>query len=219
MLRIIYTNQVPLRDALVSQLKLEREEVETENEIITYKKSWWILVYNPNTRLDMILPTLLENWNPDIIYSPYLWRSIDMIHEIGDIILPNVFLSYDPKIATLDTAKIDTSLLNITSRFLTQYSEQKDYYVEDYGLSIGGIVVDGAPPDSELNTALMTTYEADIYIKESLDAAYAVASSDEVPSVILLGVLEWKVGVSSDTPIQQIARNMITTIRLMEEIE
>lgn len=140
----------------------------------------------------MILPIILENWDPDRIYLPYLGRSIDMLHEIGDIILPNVFMSYDEQVAQLDVDSDRVNIPKIDARFLEIYSEQKDYYIEDYGLSIGGIVTDKVPLDETINTALMMTYEADIYTEDSLDAAYTVTNGDLVPVLIICGIAKGK---------------------------
>ncbi len=141
-----------------------------------------------------------------------------MMHEIGDVILPNVFIPY----ASQKDTDTDTDTNEITgiseARFLEIYNEQKDYYVEDYGLSVGGIVVEKVPNDPELNTDLMMTYEADIYLTESLDAAYAVTSGDLVPALIICGIVEGKASKNeSGTPEQMAIRNMLTTIRLTED--
>jgi hypothetical protein len=139
-----------------------------------------------------------------------------MMHEIGDVILPNVFIPY----TTQKEADTNTDeIVGISgARFLEIYNEQKDYYVEDYGLSVGGIVVERTPNDPELNTDLMMTYEADVYIEDSLDAAYTVTSGDLVPALILCGIIEGKTSKNdSGTPEQMAIRNMLTTIRLTED--
>jgi hypothetical protein len=60
-----------------------------------------------------------------------------MMHEIGDVILPNVFIPYVAKIEQ-DEPDTENDIVGITgAKFLEIYNEQKDYYVEDYGLSVG----------------------------------------------------------------------------------
>lgn len=54
------------------------------------------------------------------------------------------------------------------------------------------MVTDKTPHDERINTALMMTYEADIYVENSLDAAYEVTSGDLVPALILCGIVEGK---------------------------
>jgi hypothetical protein len=80
--------------------------------------------------------------------------------------------------------------------------------------------VDRVPQDDSLNTALMMTYEGDIYVPDSLDSAYTVTLWDLVPALILCGITEWKKGKNDQgTPEQITIRNMISTIRLMEDEE
>ncbi len=220
MLRIIFTKNTIIRDTCVSVLWLARNPTEISPDFLIYQKWDWILVYSRELDIDVILPIILENWDPDRIYLPYLGRSIDMLHEIGDIILPNVFMSYDEQVAQLDVDSDRVNIPKIDARFLEIYSEQKDYYIEDYGLSIGGIVTDKVPLDETINTALMMTYEADIYTEDSLDAAYTVTNGDLVPVLIICGIAKgkkWK--NEAGTPEQITIRNMISAIRLTEEDE
>lgn len=222
MLRAIFTLDLNLRDQLIASLWLERNKTEISEDFVIYQKQDWLLMFSRENDIDICLPIILELWNPDILYIPHLWRSVDMIHEIGDVILPNVFLSY-----TVDDAPIPENASEDDefdphigeARFLSTYNEQKDYYVEDYGLSIGGIIVDMTPADPHINTELMTRYEWDLYVPASLSHAYDVAAGDQIPTVIIGAIIEWKVNKHMDgTPIQQATRNMLTTIRLMEEM-
>jgi len=208
MLRIIFTRNPIIRDTCVASLSLGRNPTEASADFIVYQKWDWILIFSKEFDIDIVLPTILDNWDPDRIYLPYLGRSVDMVHEIWDVILPNVFFSYSA----------NRWLESWDARFLEIYDEQKDYYVEDYGLSVGGIVVDKTPNDPELNTDLMMTYEADVYIEDSLDAAYTVTSGDLVPALIICGIMEGKASKNdSGTPEQMTIRNMLTTIRLTED--
>ena len=215
MLRIIFTRNPVIRDTCVASLTLGRNPTEASPDFIVYQKWDWILIFSKEFDIDIVLPTILDNWDPDRIYLPYLGRSVDMMHEIGDVILPNVFIPYVSQNETNE----ETGISGISeARFLEIYNEQKDYYVEDYGLSVGGIVVEKTPNDPEINTDLMMTYEADIYIEHSLDAAYTVTSGDLVPALIICGIVEGKASKNeSGTPEQMAIRNMLTTIRLTED--
>ena len=216
MLRIIFTRNPVIRDTCVASLWLGRNPTEASGDFIVYQKWDWILIFSKEFDIDVTLPTILDNWDPDRIYLPYLGRSVDMMHEIGDVILPNVFIPYAPPEET-DTD--EDEIIGISgARFLEIYNEQKDYYIEDYGLSIGGIVVERTPNDPEINTGLMMTYEADIYLTDSLDAAYTVTSGDLVLALIICGIVEGKASKNeSGTPEQMAIRNMLTTIRLTED--
>lgn len=218
MLRIIFIKNALLRDAFVASLSLSRNATEISEDFLVYQKADWILVYSRDLDINIILPTILDNWDPDRIYLPYIGRSVDMMHEIGDVILPNVFIPYVAKIEQ-DEPDTENDIVGITgAKFLEIYNEQKDYYVEDYGLSVGWIVVDHTPEDETLNTELMMTYEADIYVTDSLDPAYEVTAWDLVPALILCGIVEWKKSKNeSGTPEQMTVRNMLTTIRLTED--
>jgi hypothetical protein len=94
MLRIIFTRNPIIRDTCVASLSLARNPTEASVDFIVYQKADWILIFSREHDIDVILPTILDLWDPDRIYLPYLGRSVDMMHEIGDVILPNVFLSY-----------------------------------------------------------------------------------------------------------------------------
>ncbi len=218
MFRLIFTKNPTIRDVCVASLSLARNPTETSIDFLVYQKADWMLIFSREFDIDVILPTILDNWDPDRIYLPYLGRSVDMMHEIWDVILPNVFVPYIAKSESTLPSKEDDSTWILGAKFLEIYNEQKDYYVEDFGLSIGGIAVDTVPHDETLNTDLMTTYEGDIYIDTSLDAAFTVTSGDLVPALILCGIIEGKTGKNeSGTPEQITVRNMLTTIRLTEE--
>jgi hypothetical protein len=106
-------------------------------------------------------------------------------------------------------------------QFLTHLEEQKDYYVEDFGLSVGGIIVQNAPEkmNDELMTKLMLAYEADIYTPSDIQGSIEMVQDENIPSIILCGTVEGKIGKyqGTMTPVDFVIRNMITTIRLLED--
>ncbi len=220
MLRIIFTKNPILRDTLVNSLALSRNMTEVSESFQVYQKWEWILVFSREIDIDIALPIILDNWDPDRLYLPYIGRSVDMMHEVWDVIMPNVFMSYDPQVSLIDPDSEEVHTPDVWAKFLDIYNEQKDYYVEDYGLSVGGIVVDRVPHDESINTALMMTYEWDVYIEDSLDAAYTVTTGDLVPALIICGIVEWKKAQNeSGTPEQMVVRNILSTIRLTEDDE
>jgi hypothetical protein len=106
------------------------------------------------------------------------------------------------------------------TKFLEIYREQKDYYVEDYGLSVGGIIVDSVVDDTSdvMNERLMFAYEADVYLLESLSESYDITLSEVIPTVIAVGIVEGKSSKKIiENPKLATMRNIITTWRLMEE--
>lgn len=220
MLRIIFSRNPILRDTLVNSLALSRNMTEVSESFQVYQKWEWILVFSREIDIDIALPIILDNWDPDRLYLPYIGRSVDMMHEVWDVIMPNVFMSYDPQVSLIDPDSEEVHTPDVWAKFLDIYNEQKDYYVEDYGLSVGGIVVDRVPHDESINTALMMTYEWDVYIEDSLDAAYTVTTGDLVPALIICGIVEWKKAQNeSGTPEQMVVRNILSTIRLTEDDE
>lgn len=139
MISLIVHHNPDVRDSFVRALSLERKVEEAGKTLYQHGKWLYIALDTPIT--PEVYASLLEDYNPDALYLPTFGQSIDMVHEEGDIILPNVFLSYNPliEITNVDESNRDTFLGQ--ADFLESYNEQKDYYVEDYGLSIGGIAV------------------------------------------------------------------------------
>lgn len=168
MLRVLASSDAALRDALVSTLSLEKKE--EIPHVTTYRKGEWIFVFFSNVVTPIDMTWIAEAFLPDRVYLPYFGYSVDVIHEIGDVIVPNAFLSYDPSIEKILITKENRDTFSKNPRFLSIFNEQKDYYVEDYGLSVGGIVVDNSPrvPNDELSSKMMLAHEGDVYVQEFL---------------------------------------------------
>lgn len=135
MLRVIIAQDQEVRDAFLSVLSLERF-TEEEGEFFVYKREKWILIFNEKKQIKDIVDWTLENYVPERLYLPFFGESIDIVHEVGDIILPNVFLTYDPHIQEAEIYKENRDKFLGSGHFLEIFNEQKDYYVEDYGLSV-----------------------------------------------------------------------------------
>ncbi len=218
MLRVIFTSDASIRDSLTSLLSLEKKSQDIPGCIV-YQHAEWILVFSSERQLVDIFQLILEFFIPDRLYIPILGRSVDVVHEIGDIILPNVFLTYNPVIAETELNEENRDSFLGKAHFLELYNEQKDYYVEDFGLSVGGIIVDNAPTHmSEIDDKLMIAYEADIYSVDNLKDIYTVTLADEIPTILSAGIVEWKEPKNLNSkPIDHTMRNMLTTWRLLEE--
>lgn len=217
MLRLVFTEDSAVRDSLIRILWLERKEGGM-NGINLYQKNDWLLLFSPETSLSLLFANILEMYLPERLYLPTFGRSVDLIHERWDIILPNVFLSYNPLIETTELTKENQDSFLANPEFLTLIQDQKDYYVEDFGLSVWGIVVDKVPQNPELNDKLLQAYEADVYVEKSLSSILTLIKTDEVPIVLTVGVIDGKPwqrenGEITDTTM----RNMVTTWKLLEE--
>lgn len=157
-------------------------------------------------------------YQPDRLYLPHIGRSVDLIHERGDIVLPNVFFGYNPLIETTEIDKDNQDSFLWTPEFLELYNEQKDYYVQDFGLSVWGIVVDRVPNTPDIDGKLLQAYEADVYVESSLIPSVVFIKTDEVPTVLSVGIVagkQWR--HESGDIVDMTMRNMVTTWRLLDE--
>lgn len=219
MLRALVSPLPLVRDAFVRTLSLEKLE---ESPIATvYRLREWMFIFLHVELSSDVTHWLAATYLPERVYFPVFGYSIDMVHEVGDVIVPNVFFQYEKSVADTDITKDNRDSLVEMPRFLEIFDEQKDYYVEDYGLSVGGIVVDSAPasPSDDLMGKMMLAYEWDVYIEPSLVSAYDAVIEEQTPSVILVGIMQGKAHqkYADATPLDLAAKNIVTTIRLMEE--
>lgn len=219
MISVICTNDVRVRDGFANALSLEK--IEDTSTKIMYQKGKWVLIFFRGNFSPSDLDWITSSYIPDRIYLPYFGTSIDVVHEVGDIIVPNVFFTYNPKIESIEISEENRDSLIEWVQFLTHLEEQKDYYVEDFGLSVGGIIVQNAPEkmNDELMTKLMMAYEADIYTPSDIQGSIEMVQDENIPSIILCGTVEGKIGKyqGTMTPVDFVIRNMITTIRLLED--
>lgn len=136
MLTVILIQNPELRDALVSFVSGVRETNSTENAVF-YQKNNYIFAFSDKISLEELFSTTVEEYQPEKIFIAETGRSIDVDHEIGDIILPNVFLHFNKKILETELNNENRDSLMGEAKFLEIFDEQKDYFVEDFGLSIG----------------------------------------------------------------------------------
>lgn len=193
MIKVLFVTSPDVRDAFARTLSLQKKESAIA-DITAYQHMDWILLFSPKISFGDALKDILEFYDPDRLYIPYFGRAITAIHEIGDVILPNVFFAFDPRVIETEIGADNRDDFLLTPRFLETFREQKDYYVEDYGLSIGGIVLENLPEGIEdgYDDRLVLAYEADIYIHESLQDVYDAAVIDDATTIITCGVIAGK---------------------------
>lgn len=219
MISLILHHDPIVRDTFVRVLSLEKKITDIHGNTLYQKGKWlYLALTKPLAEADM--KALILEYQPENVYLPSFGRSIDMVHEETDIVLPNVFLTYDPLIESVEFSEGNRDGFLGQAEFLEIYQEQKDYYVEDYGLSVGGIAVDNVPSHvyEKHSDALMYAYEADIYLYESLRECVSIIRAEELPAIITCGIIE---GKKPKNPVASVldttVRNMVTTWRLMEE--
>ena len=210
MLLAIIITRAELRDALVSFVSGIKQTHSTDS-VTFYQKNNYIFVFSENTPIrDLYEKIILTD----------VGRSVDVDHEVGDIILPNIFFSFQKEILETEITSENRDNLIGKAKFLEIFDEQKDYFVEDYGLSVGGIIVENTPNDAELSGKLMTVYEADVYNENSTAEIVEIMTENLVPTIFLVGIVNGKIGKKSDeNPYKIVAENMLTTIRLLNDEE
>lgn len=168
MLSVLCSSDPSVRDTFANTLSLEK--IDDTPIAIVYRREKWIFTFLKSPLTEDHVHWIASSFLPDRLYFPYLGYSIDAMHEIGDVIVPNVFFSYAHDLADREVTEENRDTLIENPRFLETLHEQKDYYVEDFGLSVGGILVDSAPNtvNDALMTKMMLAYEGDVYISSSL---------------------------------------------------
>lgn len=219
MLTAILITNPELRDNIVSFVSGVKK-TNDNNGVIFYQKNSYIFAFSETISTRELFEITLSEYQPEKIFFVECGHSIDMDHEIGDIVLPNIFFTYNKNIENLEiTAENRDSLIG-EAKFLEIFDEQKDYYVEDFGLSIGGIVVENAPNNEEINDKLMMVYEADAYSNKNFSEIHSLISEEILPSIFIVGITEGKKHPTSQKKSGQIiAENIMTTIRLLADEE
>lgn len=217
MISLILTDDTRIRDSIVRDLQLEKSP-HPDGWARIYRRAGWILIE------DTLSPRTLKNialdYAPDHIFVPVLWESLSGEHRIWDIIIPHTFLKYNPLIEKSLITKDNRDTLIGEAFFLDYLGEQWDFLEEDYGISIGGIVLSSIPKDidDELATKLTLVYEADIMIEaDTLTLARDMEKEGITPS-LLFGVEKWKLvdipyGL---TPSEFAIKNLIKTMKLIQ---
>lgn len=100
MISLILHHDPLVRDAFVRALSLEKKTDIPEGSM--YQHGGWIFIALNQPISSELSESLVESYQPDRTYLPAFGRSIDLTHEEGDVILPNVFLHYDHHIRDLE---------------------------------------------------------------------------------------------------------------------
>lgn len=210
MIRSLFVHDKELAKAL--EIALNLEKIDTPHSFEIYKKWGWVIACGDD--ILHMKRTIQEEYDPDSFFLFHLGRSIDTEHEIGDIILPNVFFECNTKVCTTEITKENRDDFVQNPIFLEIFDQQKDYYVEDFGLSIWGIAVSKTISWDEHNDALMMAYAGDVYFEENLDDSIALAQDEHTPVLLLTWVLSGRKPSGLQNPYTRLAANCITAIKL-----
>ncbi len=219
MINVILINNPALRDVLVSSVSGIRQTNES-HDVIFYQKNNYIFAFSDKVKISELFAITLEEYQPEKIFFAETARSVDVDHEVGDIVLPNVFMNFNEKILTTDLTNENRDSLMGEAQFLEIFEEQKDYFVEDFGLSIGGILVDNVPLDADAEKLLMV-YEADVYSEKNFTEIYKLANNEIMPVTVIIGITQGKISQQhfEKNPLMLVAENIMTTVRMMNEDE
>lgn len=135
MIHVIITQNQCIRDVLVTEYGLSRVE-----NMETYRSNGIIVVYRESLD-ETIISHVIEEYVADTIWIVGVARVVSNEHELGDIVMPNVFLKYDHEIDGVEFNKENQDSFLHDPFFLHHYEEQSDLDFESFGLSIGGIAV------------------------------------------------------------------------------
>lgn len=191
MLTAIILTDANLRDALVSFVSGIKQTHENQ-DVIFYQKNTFIFAFSSKLSHREIFEKVLHEFQPEKVFFAEIGRSIDVDHEIGDVILPNIFFEFNKKLVEIELDATNRDAIIKNPQFLEIFEEQKDYYVEDFGLSIGGIIVSETPNNPDLNEKLMMAYEADAYSEKNFSEIAEIISENTIPSILLVGITEGK---------------------------
>lgn len=218
MLTAIILTESTLRDAIVGLSSGIKKTHDHEN-VAFYQKNSNIFAFSAELPIEKLYTLTIEEFQPEKIFIVQSGRSVDVDHEVGDVILPNIFFSFDEKILNTEITSENRDSLIGKAEFLEIFDEQKDYYVENYGLSVGGIAVENVPETADAE-ALMSVYEADVYLTKPLKNIANIIRENTLPTLLLVGITEGKLPRNSGTNhILYTAENIITTMRLIGEEE
>lgn len=131
MISLILHHDPIVRDAFVRVLSLEKK-IQDESGNTLYQRGKWLFVSLAKPIAEIEITDLIANYQPDNIYLPSFGTSIDLVHEETDIVLPNVFLTYNTAIEAIEFGEQNRDNFLGQAEFLEIYNEQKDYYVEDF---------------------------------------------------------------------------------------
>jgi hypothetical protein len=146
-------------------------------------------MYAPKISEELLLASITA-FNPDKIWIISTAHIIDNEHHDGDIVMPNVFLKYEPSIEHVEFNEENRDSYLHDPLFLHHYSEQADVNFEVFGLSIGGICVSRSEGMGLVDREQVEfAYQADCIDELSydiIDAAKRLEKSESVYPMLLM---------------------------------
>jgi hypothetical protein len=136
MIHLLLTQSTAIRDACIAHYGLHPHA--TDNH--TFQSGGTILVFR-DTLTPEILHEVTEAYVAEKIWVLVPSRIVSTEHEIGDIVMPNVFLRYSHEIDEVEFTRNNRDEYLSDPLFLHHFEEQSDLDFETFGLSIGGICV------------------------------------------------------------------------------
>lgn len=215
MIRTLLVHDPKLAKSL--EIALNLEKIDSENSFEIYKKWGWIVFFGDN--MLAMKNCALQDFAADSIFICHLGRSVDTEHEVWDIIFPNVFFECDETICKKEVSEKNQNDFIKNPKFLEIFDTQKDYFVEDFGLSVGGIAVSNTPNQSEINESLMLAYSGDVYFDFDISQTIDCIQDEKNPANFLAGVLDGKKPSGLKDAYTRLASNIITSIKLLTEEE
>lgn len=215
MLVLILTHESRLSDSLIETLQLEKDSMNTTDTLKVYRKRSWICIYSAVWFDAQGIDRTLEIFAPDLLILPFFGFSVSSQHEVGDIVVPHTFLHYNPLIQKKSFTSEEHNTLLGDALFL-DIENQRDYHIENYGLTLWGIAVDGVilEDTDTFGSSLDFTYEADIYTTESISPFGLYARSGKIQTYIM-GCITIAHKNTQDFSIAQMGENLITSIEFM----
>lgn len=136
MIHVLITSDAIIRDMLVNEYQFHAHATEPG----AFQSKGTIMLYREKLEAAVISDAI------DTFFAEKIWiispaRVVSTDHELGDIIMPNVFLAYDHEIDSVEFNRTNRDAFLHDPLFLHHYEEQSDLNFETFGLSIGGICV------------------------------------------------------------------------------
>lgn len=162
MIHLFLTNSELLRDAAIAHYELGPAPLAES----TYRRNDIILIYRAELTAEVLVHGL-DHFVPGTIWILAESRLVSTDHQIGDVVLPNVFLHYNHEIDGVEFTRTNRDEFLEDPLFLHHFDEQADLDFEHFGVSIGGITV--TKPDG-----------MDAVDREQLEFAYSADCVEEV---------------------------------------
>lgn len=162
MIHVLVTADTIIRDLLVNEYEFHPHPTDAG----VYQSKGTILLYRAKLE-PAVISEAFTDYSAEKIWIISPSRIVSTDHELGDIVMPNVFLAYDHEIDAVEFDETNRDDFLHDPLFLKHYEEQSDLNFETFGLSIGGICVTKADGMNDIS-------------REQIEFAYSADSVDEV---------------------------------------